>query len=167
MPVDIPIGEGEHADETPQGRLHAPMAAAVKQHLGIGMAAEAITGRLELRSQLGSIIDLAIIVDDGSAVGSRHRLRARLAQIDDGQPPLRKPETRVRIAPDAAGVGPAMPDRIAHRLGKSIVFGRATLRPEIDKAGYAAHPQDPSPGDRTRPLLFGPLLEASPCHYHR
>src|SRR5687768_1361187 len=75
----------------------------------------------------------------GSAVGSGHGLCARVAQLDDGEAPVREPDSRFAIAPDRTGVGAAVPERIAHRPGEVVICGGGAALLEIDKAGYAAH----------------------------
>ena len=103
------------------------------------MAAKAAARRLERGTQLGGIIDLAVIGDDEAAAGRHHRLRAGGRQIDDREPPVAERQAGRVVAPQPARVGPAMEQAVAHRLRqRRHPIGRRAP-PPVPHACYAAH----------------------------
>ena len=81
------------------------------------MPAKGFAGSVELRAQLGEIVDLAVERDDKAAVGRCHRLVTGLGKVDDRQP--RKAEARAPFAPAALVVGPAVMQSLDRILDRS------------------------------------------------
>ena len=69
---------------------------------------------LKLGAQVAEIVDLAIVGQNEAVLDADHRLVGERRQIDDRQPAMAKPHRT--FAPVALAVGPAMRDRIGHRL---------------------------------------------------
>ena len=78
-------GEAEHAAQVVD-HVDPVFLVAVQDHLGIGVAAEAVPFCLELGAQFLKIVDLAVEHQADGVVLVEHRLAAVLAQVDDRQP---------------------------------------------------------------------------------
>ena len=61
--LPVPQRESEHADETRQRVGQAPLDDGRQHDLGVGTAAEAMALGLELGSQVGEVVDLAVVGD--------------------------------------------------------------------------------------------------------
>ena len=119
----VPYNEGEHADETAEGG-RAPLRQRSEQHLGIGLAAEEMSGRLELVAQLDVVVDLTIVDDPVALIGIGHRLPGRVGQVDDAEPPMAQ----------------------RHRAGNAVEYPpagsvRPAVRHDIDMAGFGSKTQ--------------------------
>ena len=114
----VPQREGKHADRAFDRGFDAPKRAGFQQHLGIGVAAHGMAGRLQLAADVAVIVDFTIEGDDKSPIGRMHRLRAAGAEIDDGKPPLAQRHAAFGLDPDFAGVRPAMPHRLDHGISR-------------------------------------------------
>src|SRR5207244_2656543 len=82
----IPHREGELAAQVLHA-LRAPLLVGAQQHLGIGVALEAVTVALELGAQLAEVVDLAVESQREAGLGIAHRL-ARAVRIDDREAPV-------------------------------------------------------------------------------
>ena len=78
----MPNRDREHADES-FNRDEAPMAQRREYHLGISAAAKSMSMRLELRSDLGKVVDLAVENHDEVPVSRDHGLVAQFGQVQD------------------------------------------------------------------------------------
>ena len=109
----IPYDEGEHADEPVERRL-APLRVGSQQHLGIGVGAETVPGRLKLVAQLEVVVDLAVVDDPVAAVGVGHRLLRRVGEVDDAEPTMAERNRAGNAVEDAPPrpVRPAMRDHV-------------------------------------------------------
>src|SRR5882672_6032052 len=84
------------------------------------MPAEGLARGVELRAQLGEVVNLAVEDNHVAGVGRDHRLVAALGEVDDGK--AREAEMRARFAPVAAVVRSAVmqaPDRIIQLRGST------------------------------------------------
>ena len=119
--------------------LAPPVLISAQQHFGVGIAREAVTEPSELLSQLAKVVDFPIEGQREAGLGIAHRL-ARAFRVDDGKPPV--PQEHVVAGAGAAEacstliVGPAMGDRMQHRLER--VFRERTLRSR-DPSRNSAH----------------------------
>ena len=131
--VGVPHRDREHPAQ-PLGEARAVLLVEVDEHLGVGVrGAEAVAGRLELRAQLGVVVDLAVLDDDDAAVLVGDRLVAAL-EVDDRQPPRGQPGLAEHHL--AAGVGPAVVQRGAHG-GEHVAVRRSAAG--AHDAADAAH----------------------------
>src|SRR5690242_19023632 len=74
-----------------------------------------------------------------------HGLRTTGTEVDDREPALTERHSTLRIYPDRAGIGSAMPHRFDHGLAdRSQCVGRSRRTP-IHHPGYATHPMNPAP----------------------
>ena len=92
----VPDGDREHAAQ-PLPQARPPFLVAVREHLGVAMRAEPVTGAFELVLELAVVVDLAVLDDDDGAVLVRDRLVAA-GQVDDREPARRD----ARRAPSSA-----------------------------------------------------------------
>ena len=88
---------------------------------------------LEGLAKLGVVVDLAV-EDEARALASMHRLGGPLVEIDDGEPPVREPDTGLRKVPLA--VRAAVHERVRHALQQRTLDGRPV---EMEAAGNPAH----------------------------
>ena len=75
----------EHPVETRKD-ADPPFLVAVEDDLGVALCAEAMTMRLELVTENGVVVDLAVERQMDVVPLVRHRVDDRLRQVDDGQP---------------------------------------------------------------------------------
>jgi SAM-dependent methyltransferase len=104
---------GKHAVEPRQG-LYAPLRPCLQHHLRIPGGTKRPAARLQFGTDLGIVVDLAVIADPPSRGGVVHRLVREVGQVDDGQAGMHQGD-QMLMAPDqlgAATVGPALLDRI-------------------------------------------------------
>jgi hypothetical protein len=85
-------------------------------------------------SELLEVVDLAVEDDLDRAIFVADRL-VPAGQVDDGQTTMR--QTDPRLDPEALGIGPAMGDRIAHRLKHSRID--RTVAIGVEDASNSAH----------------------------
>jgi hypothetical protein len=95
---------------------------------------EAAAQRLKLCPQAFEVVDLAIEDDADRPVRAEHWLIA-CDQIDDREATMS--ETDAGREEESFAVGPAMGDRVRHRLDKSAIGG--TLAFCVKPAGNSAH----------------------------
>src|SRR5205823_8199219 len=126
----VPDRDREHAAE-PAREVVAVLLVQVDEDLGVAARAEAVAGGLELPPELLVVVDLAVLDDVDGAVLVRDRLVARL-EVDDREPAGGERDAAVEERPVA--VGPAMPQRRAHR-GKAV---------SVDGAGSRGDAADPA-----------------------
>ena len=62
----------------------------VQQHLTIHVAAEDVAVRLAFGAQLGIVVDLPVVDEREAAVRTTERLAARIAQVLDSEPGVKK-----------------------------------------------------------------------------
>ncbi len=105
------------------------------QNLRVAGGAEHDTAvAAELGPDLGGVVDLAVVADDGAAAWIGHRLPAGVGQILNGQAPMNQADRP--LVPDAESVGAAMGQHAPHRpQGLDIDVASA----EIEQAGDSAH----------------------------
>src|SRR5581483_3926285 len=128
----VPDDERPHAVEALDARL-APLEVRGVQHLGVALAAEAMTFRLQLGAQLDVVVDLAVEHELAAAVRGWERLEAGVGEVDDRESKVA--EAHTVVGEDAAPVGAAMLDPVEHR-----VDARPVRRPvEVDDPAEAAH----------------------------
>ncbi len=99
----VPQKKAEHAVE-PRQRALAPADQRGQQHLGVRPCDEA-PRRRQLRAQLGTLIELAVVDEDVAPVGADHGLRAADG-VDDREPIGAEAGDGAR--PPAGAVGTAM-----------------------------------------------------------
>ena len=101
------------------------------EHLGVGAAAEPVTGPLELVHQLAVVVDLAVLHDDDGAVLVRDRLIAA-GQVDDREPARGDPDRAVEMRP--FGVRAAVEQGRRHAAEPLGVDGAAAAGDPADPA---------------------------------
>src|SRR5205823_5323331 len=106
----------EHAAQALDDAL-APMLVGAQQHLGVGIALEAIAEAFELGTQLAEVVDLAVEGEREAGARIAHRLE-RAFGIDDREAPVAEdhpmPGGRRAEIDHAAAVGSAMRHRVEH-----------------------------------------------------
>src|SRR4051794_5445127 len=83
-------------------------------------------GAVELPAQLAMIVDLPVVGNHPAAVRRSHRLMPLGRQVDDCQPPVRKPYAGVGVDPGAAIVRTAMGEPIDQPLDELRPAASAT-----------------------------------------
>jgi hypothetical protein len=101
---------------------------------GIGICVEAMAALLQLRAQLGKIVDLAVVYDPRAAVFVEYRL-VSARKVDDAKAP--HSESSAILHQDAFIVGPAVDDLVAHVAHQS--FCNVTLPSCADHSCNSAH----------------------------
>ena len=139
----VPEGEGEHAVGAGEGVAHAPLADGLDQHLGVRVAAEAVSGFLELPSQLAEVVDLAVVRDDVAPAARRHGLRALGTQVDDREPAMAQRHAAARIDPGTAVVGAAVAQRVRHLQHAAAQRLRVRRRVCLEESCDATHGASP------------------------
>src|SRR5262249_7435184 len=123
--------EGPHAVEALDEAV-APLAVAVEEDLGVGMVGdESATMHLQLRAEVGVVVDFAVEDDADLAVGGPHGLRAA-AEVDDGEAAVAEEDGGTFGEPVTFGVGSAVADGVGHALEDVPVTGTG-------EASYPAH----------------------------
>jgi hypothetical protein len=141
----VPQGEGEHAAQAP-GEREPVLLVEMDEDLGVAVVgAEPMPLGLELATQLGVVVDLAVVDDDHLAGLVGDRLLAA-GQVDDRQAAHGQPDPVG--APDARAVRPAVHERLVHGLERRPL-DRATS--QVGDAADAAHAVAV-----TRPARTGP-----------
>jgi hypothetical protein len=118
-PAPVPQREGEHPAEP----LHAALAhllVQVKDGLGVAPRLVTVAARLQLRTQRGVVVDLAVERDPDLAVGGAHRL-VSARDVDDGEPSMREAHRAVR--PEAGVVRAAVAQHVAHAAERLRIDG--------------------------------------------
>ena len=105
----VPDDEGELAAQAVEA-LGAEVLVQVEGDLTVGLRAEAVAARLELRAQPLEVIELAVVHDHQRAVLVGDRLVAR-REVDDGEAGMAEPKTSVGGDPVPASIGAAMMER--------------------------------------------------------
>src|SRR5690348_4639881 len=98
------------------------------------MRAEATAALLEALAQLAVIVDLAVVDELQIPVGAGHRLMPA-GDVDDAEPAHAQAGDGIGV--DAAVVGSAMADRVAHPPEQR--FASLGRKVETDVTGDAAH----------------------------
>src|SRR6266545_4140563 len=111
-----------------------------KRNSGFSPKRSRARNRRSLRaSQLAKVVDFSIEGQRETCLGIAHRL-ASACRIDDGKPPVPQEHIVAGAGAEEACstliVGPAMRDRMQHRLER--VFSERILRP-CDPSGNSAH----------------------------
>ena len=158
-PLRVPHRDREHAPQ-PLGEARPVLLVEVDEHLGVGVRrAEAMAGRLELRPQLGVVVDLAVLDDDDPPVLVGDRLVAAL-EVDDREPPRGQPGLAEHHL--ARAVGPAVHERVAHGAQQRGIDGPPV---SADDAADPAHPYGTSRG--ARPEITSQPVSATISRYRR
>jgi hypothetical protein len=134
LPSPVPHREREHPAQQLRDAL-AHLLVEVRDDLGVAAAAEAVPLGLQVLAQLRVVVDLAVDDDGDLAVLVRHRLAARLGQIDDREPAVAERDGAVGV--EAEAVGPAV-----HHRGREELDGssrRRVLRAPRERPGDPAH----------------------------
>lgn len=111
----VPEGEGVHAAQALE-QVFAPVPVAVEQDFGVAVGMENAAGALQLLAQFAEVVDFAVEDQYAAAGGVDHRLIARGAQVEDGQPPVAEQNAPVGGSPLSVGVGSAL----AHGLAQAV-----------------------------------------------
>ncbi len=90
----------------------APLLVRVHDGFGVGPGAVPVAVRLELRAEVGVVVDLAVEDDLHRAVLVAERLRAG-GKIDDAEPPVS--ERGMAVGPGAGAIRSAVREDVAHR----------------------------------------------------
>ena len=115
-----------------------PVLIGAQQHLGVGVALEAIAALVEIGAQLAEVVDLAVERERDARGLVAHRL-ARAVRVDDGEAPVAEHHAMAAagdaIAHHALAVGPAVRDRVEHRGHRRVLRRVARRRyPACDAA---------------------------------
>ncbi|MCX5682226.1 MAG: hypothetical protein NT049_00875 [Planctomycetota bacterium] len=111
--------KGEHAVEAVEALL-APLLVGMEDDLGVGPGAKRVAEMPQFLGQLDVIVNLAVEDDVERPVFVGHRLKARVREVDDREPPVG--QRHAAAGAHAAAVGSAvLLDRV-HSLGKGRVF---------------------------------------------
>ena len=87
----VPKRKGEHAVE-PRQRPLPPLRQGIEHNFGVSPRTEAVPSRLQLESELAKVVDLAVVAQDISAIGRRHRLMPCVRQVNDCEPTMPESE---------------------------------------------------------------------------
>ena len=140
--VRIPDREGEHAAQVVDD-VRSPVLVGAQQHLGVGVAREAVADGLQALAQLAEVVDLAVEREREARGVVAHRLR-RAHRVDDGQAPVAEEDARAvggGVLARAVAVGSAMLDRVQHARERCAVHGARGID---DGSGDSAHGSTPS-----------------------
>ena len=101
----VPQGDGEHAPEVLDA-VDAPALESSEDHLGVRMIGLPwiATVAVQMGTNVGVIVDLAVEDDPESAVGTGHRLIRSAGKVDDRQPAMPQTDTAVTGNPDTGAV---------------------------------------------------------------
>src|SRR5207247_11441060 len=94
---------GEHAAET---RNHVRLMSLIqtREHFRVARGAEPLAIPFQFAAELLVVVDLAVEGDDAGAVKGEHRLRRRVAQIDDREAVMRQPDPAARRQPQSFAI---------------------------------------------------------------
>jgi hypothetical protein len=146
---DVPDGERPHAVEARDATL-APFLVGVEDRFGVGGRGEKVAAASQLASELGGVVDLAVVDNPKRTVLVAHRLMACRTEVHDGQPAVGQEEIVVRLGqgtrdqPLGRGVGEGVPEH----GGRRVV---ATEQGQAGRAGVAqqvAHVVRPTVAER-------------------
>src|SRR4051812_22805989 len=107
-----------------------------EDHLRVALAPEGDPLPLEQATDLQEVVDLAVVGDHVTAARGRHGLRARLREVEDGEPPVAERDTIVVLEHDALPVRPAMREGADEPLDRRSIDSRVV---ELEDAGDSAH----------------------------
>src|SRR5712692_8496069 len=113
--VRIEVGDTPHAIE-PLERLDAPRPERTEHDFGVAARAKAHAEAFELATQVGVVVDLAVVYKHLAAGSRDHRLVAGARQVLDGEPhaPKRDSGATDATAPRALAVGAAVRLHLYH-----------------------------------------------------
>ena len=131
----VPERECEHSAEAAE-RLAAPPAVRPDQGLRVTAGAEPFPGGFELASQLGVVVELAVVGDPAAGLVA-HRLMAVL-DVDDAEPPVAESHVAVRVPPHAGVIGTSVRKQLPHDLQAPREL-RNRAPGDVNGSGYAAH----------------------------
>lgn len=103
--------EGKYAAQMTQ-EISSSQRVDVKQYLALVYVPR--TARLAPGAQLKMVVDLAFEGDVVTPTSRSHGLRAARAQVEDGQPTVRRPESAKRVAPQPGVIGAGRMQGYAH-----------------------------------------------------
>ena len=103
--LDVVNRRGEHAVQV---RCHGLAEARMKirQNFRVGIAAADYAVLLPLRAQLWVVVDRTVEGYDPTPFCACHRLRARVRQIDEGEPAVAKADSTVAVIHSPLPFGP-------------------------------------------------------------
>src|SRR3954471_9430013 len=106
--------EGEHAAETPQKILDAPLLVSVQEYFGVAIRPKHVTRGEEFGAQLLVVVNLAVVRNPDSSVLVRHWLLTGRGQIDNRKTAVSQNSVQIRV--NAAPVWSAVRLRTDHAL---------------------------------------------------
>src|SRR5688572_18656262 len=107
----------------------------MKDRFRVAVRADGVPPGYQLPPQLAVVIDLSVEDDPFRSVFISDRLAAA-REIDDAQ--AAHPQRCAAIDHEADVVGPAVPDRVAHRVNEARVRGALAAREPYDAAHASA-----------------------------
>ena len=128
----VPQRDREHAPQVLDER-RPPLLVQMDQHLRVALRGEPVSRALEPLAQLAVVVDLAVLHDLDAAVLVADRL-VRALQVDDRQPP--RGQRHGVLDELARAVGPAVDERLVHRVHDARVDGRAVERQQAADATH-------------------------------
>ncbi len=111
----------------------------VEENLRVGGPSKAQPRRLELRSELPKVVDLAVEDEYEALVPRVHRLRAGIRQIQNRETAVSEADPRSRIGPYALSVRSAVGQLACHPPGTSPQILGARVAPHRNQSRYPAH----------------------------
>jgi len=90
LPLGIPDSKCEHPAQFIEERI-APTSQCFENHFGIGMTGEAIPLSFKTRTQILTVVDLAVVGNPVSSEWVLHGLMAERRKIKDGEPAITQP----------------------------------------------------------------------------
>ena len=130
----VPQPKREHPSQTGDQTLDSPPTVSMQQHFGVGATTELRAVGGQLRSQSAEVVDRAIEDEPQGSVGRHHRLPPRVAEVEDGEPPVTEHDPRPTL--DTLAIRPSPGQRVSHVLHPLQRQGRVL---EPDYASNPAH----------------------------
>src|SRR5690606_11207758 len=106
----------------------------VDDDLRVRRRPELVTPSPEIRRQLDVVVDLPVEDDPDCPVLVAHRLMPERGEVQDREPPVRKPDGTIYVNPGI--VRPAMEHRVPHANQEPLVYRTAI---ELQYAGDSTH----------------------------
>ena len=139
--LGVPHRDREHPHEAADGLADAPLLERGQDDLGVGVAAETVSLRLQLPAQVAEVVDLAVEDHHEPAGGRGHRLMAVGREVQDREAAEAQRHSRPGVGPGSAVVRPAVRDGLDHAPRPVLELGRGRSRRDED-SGQAAHDQE-------------------------
>src|SRR6267154_5714420 len=125
--------ESEHAAQL-LNALRPILFIKMNNDFGIGMSEAAMAAGLQLRAQLGKVIDLAVVDNPNGLIFVEDRL-VPARQVDDAEPA--HAQSDASLHKHSLVVGPTMHDGFAHPVNGGAIH--PAVRMSLDHSCYAAH----------------------------